>query len=156
MIVTLVIITISICGGFLLKRIQTIVCLIFYVFASPGMTQEIETTPLTLTLPQAIERALANYPALQIQQYNVEQAQGQKTTAGLLPNPFVTFYREDLSLNGQDGGETTLYAGLPLNFLWSRWSRISAACRSGRLFKLCVNSSSAEMSGNVEGKTADV
>jgi cobalt-zinc-cadmium efflux system outer membrane protein len=91
------------------------------------MAQDIETNKLTLTLPQAIERAFANYPALQIQQYSIEQAQGLKTTAGLFPNPVITFYREDLSLNGQGAGETTVYAGLPLNFLWLRWSKISAA-----------------------------
>ncbi len=110
-----------------MKRIQTIVCLVFSIFGTSGMAQDTETNSLTLTLPQAIERALANYPALKIQEYAIKQAQGQKTTAGLLPNPVVTFYREDLSLNGQDGGETTVYAGLPLNFLWSRWSRLSAA-----------------------------
>ncbi len=111
-----------------MKGIQTIASLFFFVvFAASGGAQEIETNSPTLTLPQAIERALANYPALQIQQYAVEQAQGQKTTAGLLPNPFVTFYKEDLSLNGQDGGETTVYAGLPLNFLWSRWAKVAAA-----------------------------
>jgi len=111
-----------------LKRIQAIVCLLFFsVFAASGIAQEIETTIQTLTLQQAVERALANYPALQIQQYSVEQAQGLKTTAGLFPNPVITFYREDLSFNGQGGGETTVFAGLPLNFLWSRWSKISAA-----------------------------
>lgn len=110
-----------------MKRIQTIVCLVSSVFAAFGMAQEVDTKTLTLTLPEAIDRALANYPALQIQQYSIEQAQGQKTSAGLFPNPVVTFYREDLSLNGQDGGETTIFAGLPLNFLWSRWSRVSGA-----------------------------
>ncbi|MCH7676076.1 TolC family protein [candidate division KSB1 bacterium] len=111
-----------------MKRIQAIVCLFcFSVFAAPGIAQEIETTIQTLTLQQAVERALANYPALQIQQYSIEQAQGLKTTAGLFPNPVITFYREDLSLNGQDAGETTVYAGLPLNFLWSRWSKVAAA-----------------------------
>ncbi len=110
-----------------MKRIQTIACLVFNLFAALGLAQEIETNALTLTLPQAIERALANYPALQIQRYAVERAQGLKTTAGLLPNPVVTFYKEDLGLNGQDEGETAIYAGLPLNFLWSRWSQVSAA-----------------------------
>lgn len=121
------IITIFICGGFLLKRIQTIVFVLFVIFSVPGITQEIKTKTLTLTLPQAVERALANYPASQIQRYAVEQARGERTTVGLFPNPVVTYNREDLSLDGQDIGETTISGGLPLNFLWSRWSRISAA-----------------------------
>lgn len=111
-----------------MRRIQTRVSLFFFIgFAVSGIAQEVETTIQTLTLQQAVERALANYPALQIQQYSIEQAQGLKTTAGLFPNPVVTFYREDLSLDGQAGGQTIVYAGLPLNFLWSRWSKLAAA-----------------------------
>ncbi len=110
-----------------MKRIQTTVCFVFSLFAGLGLAQDMERNKIILSLPQAVEQALANHPAVQIQQYAVEQAEGQRTTIGLLPNPVVTFYREDLSLNGQDGGETTLFAGLPLNFLWSRWSRVSAA-----------------------------
>ncbi|MEE9169646.1 MAG: TolC family protein [bacterium] len=111
-----------------MKRIPTVVCLFFFnVFTVSGIAQEIETKPQTLALQQAIEVALANYPALQIQRYAVEQAQGLKTTAGLFPNPVITFYRENLSFNKQDGGETTVFAGLPLNFLWSRWSKVAAA-----------------------------
>ena len=111
-----------------MRRIQTSVCLFFFsVFAASGIAQEIEIKTQTLTLQQAVERALANYPALQIQQYSIEQAQGLKITAGLFPNPVITYYKEDLSLDRQKGGETTVFAGLPLNFLWSRWSRVSAA-----------------------------
>ncbi len=111
-----------------MRRIQTGVCLFFFsVFAVSGIAQESETKTRTLTLPQAIERALANYPALQIQEYSIDQAQGLKTTAGLFPNPVLTYYRDDLSLDRRKGGETTIFAGLPLNFLLSRWSKISAA-----------------------------
>ena len=111
-----------------MKRIQPIVCLFFFsVLAASGIAQEVETPIQTLTLQQAVEQALANYPALQIQQYSIEQARGVKTTAGLFPKPVITFYREDLNLNGEGGGETTVFAGLPLNFLWSRWSKVAAA-----------------------------
>lgn len=81
----------------------------------------------TLTLQQAVERALANYPALQIQRYEIEQALGQKTTAGLLPNPVLSYYKENLKLNGLKGGEEIISTGLPLNFLWNRWSQVNAA-----------------------------
>jgi cobalt-zinc-cadmium efflux system outer membrane protein len=111
--------------GLPLKSIQTYLYLLFYVFSVAGTAQEIETK--MLTLPEAIEQALNNYPSVQIQRYEVEQAQGLKATAGLLPNPIVTLYREDLGLNNQDAGETTVFAGLPLNFLWSHWSQVSAA-----------------------------
>jgi multidrug efflux pump subunit AcrA (membrane-fusion protein) len=96
-------------------------------YAISGISQELARPTQTLTLQQAIERALANYPALQIQRYEVEQALGQKTTAGLLPNPLLSYYKEDLDLSGQKGGEEIFSAGLPLNFLWNRWPQVSAA-----------------------------
>ena len=89
--------------------------------------QELGQPAQPLTLQQAIERALANYPALQIQRYEIEQALGQKTTAGLLPNPVLTYYKEGLDLSGQKGGEEIFSAGLPLNFLWNRWPQTNAA-----------------------------
>ena len=111
-----------------MKQISTKICLFFFcALASLGIAQNIETNDKILTLQQAIEQALANYPALQIQQLSVERAQGQKTTAGLFPNPVITFYREDLKLNGANAGETTIYGGMPLNFLWTRWSGLSVA-----------------------------
>lgn len=111
-----------------MKQIQLIFCLLLISgIAVSGIPQELENSAQSLTLQQAIERALANYPALQIQQYSIEQAQGLKTTAGLFPNPVLTYYKEYLSLNRQKGGETTVFAGLPLNFLWSRWSKVAAA-----------------------------
>jgi cobalt-zinc-cadmium efflux system outer membrane protein len=81
----------------------------------------------TLTLSQAVARALANYPSLQIQRYAIEQALGLKTTASLLPNPVLSYYKEELDLRGQKGGEEIFSAGLPLNFLWHRWPQINAA-----------------------------
>jgi outer membrane protein TolC len=63
-----------------------------------GISQELDRPAQALTLQQAVERALANYPALQIQRYDIEQALGQKTTAGLLPNPVLSYNREDIKL----------------------------------------------------------
>lgn len=92
-----------------------------------AICQELGQPAQPLTLQQAIERALANYPALQIQRYAIEQAVGLKTTAGLLPNPVLSYYKENLNLGGQKGGEEIFSAGLPLNFLWNRWSQVNAA-----------------------------
>lgn len=102
---------------------------LFYVsgFLTSGISQELDRPAQALTLPQALERALANYPALQIQRYEIEQAVGLKTTAGLLPNPVLSYYKENLNLGGKKGGEEIFSAGLPLNFLWNRWSQVNAA-----------------------------
>jgi len=44
-----------------------------------------------------------------------------------LPNPVLAYYKEDLSFGGHKVGEEIFSAGLPLNFLWNRWSQVSAA-----------------------------
>lgn len=110
-----------------MKHIQLAACLFFLLgFSIVAIPQEMKPAQ-TLTLQQALERALANYPALQIQRYEIEQALGQKTTAGLLPNPVLSYYKENLNLGGQKSGEEIFSAGLPLNFLWNRWSQVNAA-----------------------------
>lgn len=108
-------------------RIQLSLYLVFTACVAFGMTQQIHSGARTITLSEAINQALDKHPALRIQQSTIQQALGKKRTAAILPNPMVTFYREDLALKGQAVGETTIYAGLPLNFLWSRWPQISAA-----------------------------
>lgn len=111
-----------------LKLSQRAAGLLFLIgFSVSGFPQEIGQPAQQLTLPQAIERTLANHPALQTQHYEIEQALGQKTTTGLLPNPVLSYYKEDLNLSGQKGGEEIFSAGLPLNFLWSRWPQVDAA-----------------------------
>lgn len=101
--------------------------LVLLGFSVSGISQENKGPAEILTLQQAVERALENYPALQIQRYAIEQALGQKTTAGLLPNPVLSYYKEDLDLRGQKVGEEVFSAGLPLNFLWNRWPQANAA-----------------------------
>lgn len=110
-----------------MKHIQLVACLLFFLgFSIAAIPQEMKPVQ-PLTLRQAVERALANYPAVQIQRYAIEQALGQKTTASVLPNPVLSYYREDLKLGGLKGGEEIFSAGLPLNFLWNRWSQVNAA-----------------------------
>ncbi|OGG51765.1 MAG: hypothetical protein A3F84_24280 [Candidatus Handelsmanbacteria bacterium RIFCSPLOWO2_12_FULL_64_10] len=81
----------------------------------------------SLTLAQAVERVLQNHPTPQIQRRAIEEARGQRTTAGLLPNPLISYSREDLRLGGQKGGEQIFSIGLPLNFLWERRPQVEAA-----------------------------
>lgn len=104
-----------------------VLSLIFGGLVIQSFAQEPDSKKITLMLSEAIERAMSHNPSIEIQKKVVEQAQGLKKTAGVLPNPNVTYYREDLSLNNMDGGEWIVYGGLPLNFLWSRWSKISKA-----------------------------
>lgn len=104
-----------------LKYILSVFCLLLLFGVSPkGVGAE------PLTLEQAVKRALANYPTLQIQRHAIEEMEGHKTTSGLLPNPVISYYREDLSLGGQETGEWIMDASLPLDFLWTRWSKVNA------------------------------
>lgn len=91
------------------------------------LSQDNRDNAQPLTLSEAVERAFANYPTIQIQQTFVEQAKGQKKAAGVLPNPAFSYYREDLSQAGENFGEWIIAAGLPLNFLWERWSKTASA-----------------------------
>lgn len=115
------------------------VCFILFACSGVMLSQDIRDISQPLTLPEALERALANYPTIRIQQTFVSQAEGQKTTAGVLPNPTVSYYREDLSLAGENFGEWIISAGLPLNFLWERWSKTASAAAYVEAQELLVN-----------------
>lgn len=81
----------------------------------------------TLTLSDAIERSLANDYLPRIQRSQIERARGQRKSAGLIPNPVLSYYREDWTLNGAEAGEWIISGQLPLNFMWERWPAVSAA-----------------------------
>lgn len=111
-----------------MKRIPIMVYALFLgALVLRGRAQEINPNSVALTLQEAVKSALRNYTAIAIQQKAIDRAQGLKSAAGLLPNPSLTYYRENLSLNGVDGGEWIISGSLPLNFLWTRWSKVSAA-----------------------------
>lgn len=111
-----------------MKRIPIMVYALFLgALVLRGWAQEINPNSVALTLQEAVKSALRNYTAIAIQQKAIDRAQGLKSAAGLLPNPSLTYYRENLSLNGVDGGEWIISGSLPLNFLWTRWSKVSAA-----------------------------
>jgi cobalt-zinc-cadmium efflux system outer membrane protein len=103
-----------------IKRITSV--LILCSIAGLGQPQEI-----SLTLQQAVERALEKHPLIEIQRRGIERAQGQRTTAGLIPNPTLGYYREDLNLGPIESGEWIFSASLPLDFIWTRWPKMSAA-----------------------------
>lgn len=114
------------------------VCSLMIASSGVILSQDSRDISQPLTLQEAIERALANYPTIRIQQTFVDQAKGQKTAAGILPNPTLSYYREDLSLAGENFGEWIIAAGLPLNFLWERWSKTASAAAQVEAQELMV------------------
>ena len=81
----------------------------------------------TLTLEDAVTRALTNHPLVDIQQYEIEKAQGVQQTASQWPNPTLGYRREDLRDNGLESGEWIAGIGIPLGRLWTRGAQIKAA-----------------------------
>jgi cobalt-zinc-cadmium efflux system outer membrane protein len=101
---------------------MTYVCLLGIVLCTPHALRA-----ETLTLEDALTQVLANHPQIDIQQYEIEKAQGQRQTASQWPNPTLDYRREDLRNKGLENGEWTAGMGVPLNKLWTRGARIGAA-----------------------------
>ena len=101
---------------------RSILCFSVYVCIAVGIVHA-----EMLTLPEAVERALQQSSSIEIQRHVIQEAEGVKTTVGLLPNPALSYTREELSQAGLNGGEWALSASVPLTFLWTRGPERSAA-----------------------------
>ena len=111
-----------------MKRIQRCLCIVMgLVLPYLAHAQNLNKTATPLTISDAIEKTLLNHYTPQIQKTAIEQARGQRKSAGSLPNPILSYYREDLRFAGQETGEWILSGQLPLNFLWERWPAVSTA-----------------------------
>lgn len=120
------------------SKLFLLVCFLVAAGTNTILAQGRNDVSQPLTLQQAIEQAQAHYPSIRIQQTFVEQARGRKTKAAVLPNPTATYYREDLNLNGENFGEWIVSAGLPLNFIWQRWSETALASAQVKAQELLV------------------
>lgn len=89
--------------------------------------QKVYSQSQTMTMREAVDRALTTHPEMKIQKFAIENAIGLHKNASLVPNPVFSYYREDLSLNGKNRGESILSAGYPLKFLWTRSASITEA-----------------------------
>jgi cobalt-zinc-cadmium efflux system outer membrane protein len=90
-----------------------------------------------LNLPQAIDIALKNHPALAAASLEVQARAGEIQQAGLLPNPqvqtdFENFGGKD-ALSGFDGAETTLTLGQLIELGGKRSQRKKAATLEAQL-----------------------
>lgn len=101
--------------------------MVWLAFVCPTHAQNLNDAATPLTISEAVEQSLLNHYSPQIQKAAIEQARGQRTSAGRLPNPMLSYYQEDLRFAGQETGEWILSGQLPLNFLWERWPAVSTA-----------------------------
>ncbi len=104
---------------------KSVLCLFLCCIFSVGFVISAHCEPLTLS--EAVKRALTHAPMLDIQRLVIQESEGAKTDAGLLPNPVVSYTRETLRQSGLDGGEWVLSTSLPLAFLWTRGSDVRVA-----------------------------
>lgn len=104
---------------------KSVLCLFVCCIFSVGFAIPAQGEPLTLS--EAVKRALAHAPTLDIQRQVIQEYEGAKTDAGLLPNPVVSYTREDLRRSGLKDGEWMVSASLPLAFLWARGPEVRAA-----------------------------
>ena len=97
-------------------------CIAFSVFNAPGQLRAEQ-----LTLDQAVKLALEVNPMLEIQRQIVAEARAERLSRSLLPNPLLTYNREELELAEASGGEWILAAEMPLDFIWRRGPLLSEA-----------------------------
>ncbi len=81
----------------------------------------------TLQLEDVIASVLERHPSLDIQQYEIEKAQGLRRSASQWPNPTFDYRREDLRNKGLESSEWIAGMGISLNKLWMRGVRTKAA-----------------------------
>jgi cobalt-zinc-cadmium efflux system outer membrane protein len=87
-------------------------------------------TALGLTLAEAEQRALARNPALNASEAAADAADGDARQAGLLPNPEVSFSRENMGndqLTGLDGPASTWQLSQKLELTGQRGARRDSA-----------------------------
>ncbi|MCF8242659.1 MAG: TolC family protein [Melioribacteraceae bacterium] len=79
-----------------------------------------------LTLDEAINLAHQNNIELHKQSAKVKTADTEIGQAARLPNPLISYEREDLNSGSVDYSEWIASGSLPLNFIWNRWSNINS------------------------------
>jgi outer membrane protein TolC len=83
-----------------------------------------------LILSEAISLAVENNFGLQKQFAEVKKSELELDLSGRLPNPVLSYSREDLKDNSISYSEWVASGSIPINFLWDRWSDIESKEKS--------------------------
>lgn len=92
-----------------------------------------------LILSEAISLAIDKNIELQKQYAEVRKSELELDLSGRLPNPVLSYSREDLKDNAISYSEWVASGSIPINFLWDRWSEIESkekALEAQKLFFL--------------------
>lgn len=92
--------------------------------ASPSYAANTATTTTTLSLPQAVEIALARHPLLAAADHRLQARQADRLQAGAWPNPTLEFELEDTRHNSRN---TRIVLSQALELGGQRAARVDAA-----------------------------
>lgn len=92
------------------------------LFTHPASAQNTETT-----IEQAVKKVLDSDPMIASRKADIEMYWGERITAETLPNPELSYEREDLSGKSSSEGEEILAVEYPFNVFWQRSPRIKEA-----------------------------
>lgn len=89
-----------------------------------------------LILSEAISLAVERNFELQKQFAEVKKSELELDLSGRLPNPVLSYSREDLKDNAISYSEWVASGSIPINFLWDRWSEIESKEKALEAHKL--------------------
>ena len=92
------------------------------LFTHPAGAQKTE-----MTIEQAVEQVLDSDPRIASWKSDIEVYRGERITAETLPNPELSYEREDLSGKSSSEGEEILTVEYPFNVFWQRSPLIKEA-----------------------------
>jgi outer membrane protein TolC len=107
-----------------------------------------------LILSEAISLAVERNFELQKQFAEVKKSELELDLSGRLPNPVLSYSREDLKDNAISYSEWVASGSIPINFLWDRWSGIESKEKSLEAQKLFFLQTKTEMVSLVSSKYA--
>lgn len=117
---------------------------------------EAEVTPKEFTLDQAIQTALKSDPRISAALENIRQAEADLTTAGLIPNPYLSAGGSLMPLDrkftaDRQGGPPQMDVGVAMPIDWFVFGKRAAAITSGQYG---VDAASADFANTIRLRIA--
>lgn len=98
-------------------------CLLFVLSTILHVVVDAQTI---ITIDEAINMANQNNIELFKQSTKVKKAKSKLNESTRLPNPSLSYSREDMSDNQHNFNEWSVVGSIPINFLWERWKNINS------------------------------
>ena len=114
--------------------------------------QEINTKIEYLTLEDAVEIALNNNPLIKSKKHNIGSSEGRVRQAGLLPNPEIEFFTQEMPTNniGFDQSQNSVALFQKLETGGKRKLRVKAAEKEKRVMEMDLQTTIADITAKVK------